>query len=159
MRVRYVEGLANRSGPESCAVTLEGDGEALTGVRTGQPLSLERSIVSGADMVTNMEGNTDGRVIARLRAPERPGVVVDTGMCGRSLHGNREILESSIKSGVRGRETAPSSLSMRVFLITVLGYIAPRTGEHDGKQVVSPPDFVLLSCYERAFHRSAPGFA
>ena len=28
---------------------------------------------------------------AIVRAPRRPGVVVDTGMCGRSLLGNREI--------------------------------------------------------------------
>ncbi len=27
---------------------------------------------------------------AIVRAPRRPGVVLDTGMCGRSLHGNRE---------------------------------------------------------------------
>jgi hypothetical protein len=42
VRVRYVEGLAIHSGPESCAVIREGFGEALTGVRAGQPLSRER---------------------------------------------------------------------------------------------------------------------
>lgn len=89
MKVRYVEGVASHSGPESCAATREGVSEALTGVRTGQVLSRERSICSGADMVTNMEGNTEGRV---MRAPGRPGVVEDPGMCGRSLYGNREIL-------------------------------------------------------------------
>ncbi len=89
MEVRYVEEIAIHSGPESCMVTREGGSEALTGVRAGQPLSRERSIVSGADMVTNMEGNTDGRA---MRAPGRPGVVAEPGMCGRSLHGNREIL-------------------------------------------------------------------
>ena len=89
MKVRYVEGVAIHNGPESCAVTREGLSEALTGVRTGQVLSRERSIVSGADMVTNMEGNTDGRA---MQASGRPGVVVDPGMCGRSLHGNREVL-------------------------------------------------------------------
>ena len=89
MKVRYVEGVAIHNGPESCAVTREGLSEALTGVRTGQPLSRERSIVSGADMVTYMESNTDGRA---MQAPGRPGVVVDPGMCGRSLQGNREIL-------------------------------------------------------------------
>jgi hypothetical protein len=31
---------------------------------------------------------------AIVRVPRRPGVVVDTGMCGRSLLGNREILWS-----------------------------------------------------------------
>jgi hypothetical protein len=40
-------------------------------------------------MVSNMEGKTDGCV---MRAPGRPGVVEDPGMCARSLHGNREIL-------------------------------------------------------------------
>src|SRR5271155_3178362 len=30
------------------------------------------------------------------RAPRRPGVVVDTGMCGRSLHGNRETPRPTI---------------------------------------------------------------
>ena len=41
MRVRYGEGLAIHSGPESCAVIREGVGEALTGVCIGQPLSRE----------------------------------------------------------------------------------------------------------------------
>jgi hypothetical protein len=89
VRVRYVEGVAIHSGPESCAVIREGGSEALTGVRTGQVLSRERTMIPGADMVSNMEGNTDGRV---MRAPGRPGVVEDPGMRGHSLHGNREIL-------------------------------------------------------------------
>src|SRR5580658_4235780 len=71
--------------------TREGVSEALTGERTGQPLSRERSEVPGADMVLSMEGNTNERV---MRAPVRPGVVEDTGMCGSSLYGNREILGS-----------------------------------------------------------------
>ncbi|MGB8897792.1 MAG: hypothetical protein WCC90_00405, partial [Methylocella sp.] len=35
------EGVAIHIGPESCAVAREGLGEALTGVRIGQPLSRE----------------------------------------------------------------------------------------------------------------------
>ena len=89
MKVHCVEDMASHSGPESCAVTREGGSEALTGVRTGQVLSRERSIILGADMVINMEGKTFGRA---MRAPGWPGVVEDPGMCGRSLHGNREIL-------------------------------------------------------------------
>ena len=42
MKVSYDEGVANRIDPESCANTLEGIGEALTGGRIGQPLSRER---------------------------------------------------------------------------------------------------------------------
>ena len=85
MKVHYVEDIASHSGPESCAVTREGGSEALTGVRTGQVLSRERMMIPGADIITDMESKTDGRV---MRAPGRPGVVVDPGMCGRSLHGN-----------------------------------------------------------------------
>jgi hypothetical protein len=70
VRVRYVEGLAIYSGPESCAGTREGASEALTGVRTGQPLSRESSL-SGADVVTKMESNTDGRVNASARTTRR----------------------------------------------------------------------------------------
>jgi hypothetical protein len=69
VKVRYVEELAIHSVPESCAVIREGGCEALTGVRAGQVLSRERMMVPGADMVTNMKGNTDGRA---MRAPDGP---------------------------------------------------------------------------------------
>ena len=39
MKESYVEGLADYSGPESCAVTRKGADEALTGVRAGRVLS------------------------------------------------------------------------------------------------------------------------
>jgi hypothetical protein len=35
MKVLYIEGLANHIGPESCIGVRKGDGEALTGERTG----------------------------------------------------------------------------------------------------------------------------
>ena len=41
MQVRCNEGIANHIGPESCAAHREMRREALTGVRTGQPLSHE----------------------------------------------------------------------------------------------------------------------
>ena len=41
MQVPYDEGVAIHIGPESRAVAREGLGEALTGVRVGQPLSRE----------------------------------------------------------------------------------------------------------------------
>jgi hypothetical protein len=71
VKVHYVEGIAIHSGPESCAATREGSSEALTGVRAGQPLSRERKVTSGADMVLNMEGYTDGRVYASARTARR----------------------------------------------------------------------------------------
>jgi hypothetical protein len=39
VHVSASEGLANHTVPESCADVREGIGEALTGVRIGQPLS------------------------------------------------------------------------------------------------------------------------
>ena len=39
MKVRHDEGVAIHIDPESCAVARESIGEALTGVRIGQPLS------------------------------------------------------------------------------------------------------------------------
>jgi hypothetical protein len=87
VQVHCDEGVASHIGPESCAGSREGDGEALTGERAGQPLSRE-SAISGADSVKTAEGNTTGHV---MRVPRRPGVVKDPGMYGRSLCGNREI--------------------------------------------------------------------
>ncbi len=71
MQVPYDEGVANRIGPESCAVAREGLGEALTGECTGQPLSRERPLFPGADVVPLTEGNTDGRDIASAQTARR----------------------------------------------------------------------------------------
>ena len=51
MQVRYGEGLAIHTDPESCAGTREGSGEALTGARTGGVLSGISYMVRGADVV------------------------------------------------------------------------------------------------------------
>ena len=88
MRTPDIEGVAIHDGPESCIGVCEGVGEALTGVRAGQPLSRERAEVPGADAVTKAEGNTCGGASASLC---RPGVVRDPGMHARSWPGNREI--------------------------------------------------------------------
>jgi hypothetical protein len=75
VKVHHDEDLASHIGPESCADTREGDGEALTGERIGQPLSRERSKFPGADAVTDAEGSTMGRVIASassIRRGRRP---------------------------------------------------------------------------------------
>ena len=71
MRVHYGEGVAIRIGPEPCAVTREGVGEASAGEHIGQPLSRESKIVSGAHVVIFTEGNMDGRVIASVRPTRR----------------------------------------------------------------------------------------
>ena len=64
MQVSHSEGVANHTGPESCAGIREDAGEALTGERIGQPLSRERLFIPDADAVIEAEGKTDGRVSA-----------------------------------------------------------------------------------------------
>jgi hypothetical protein len=70
------EGLANYVVPESCAVCRETCGEALTGVRSGQPLSHDSLYIPSADAVDTAEGNTTGAI---LQVPRRLGVVEDPG--------------------------------------------------------------------------------
>ena len=71
MQVRHDEGVAIHIGPEPCAVVREGGGEASVGEHTGQPLSLAKIYIPGADAVANAEGNTDGRVNASARTAPR----------------------------------------------------------------------------------------
>ena len=94
MQVHHDEGVANRIDPESCASTREGIGEALTGERIGQPLSRERFLFW---VPTPCKWRKATRSGASSRAPGRPGVVRDPGMCRRSLHGNREISRSTVR--------------------------------------------------------------
>ena len=71
MEVSHNEGLANHVVPESCAVCRETCGEALTGVRAGQPLSRDSLIVPSADAVDIAEGNTTGRATASTPSARR----------------------------------------------------------------------------------------
>jgi hypothetical protein len=64
VRVPYSEDIASHAIPESCVAYREVRREALTGVRTGQPLSRESFKVRGADAVSVVEGNTMGCAIA-----------------------------------------------------------------------------------------------
>jgi hypothetical protein len=89
VQVHCTEGVASHSGPESCAGTREGAGEALTGDRIGQPLSRESGAVLSADTLQFVEGNIASPL---MRGHGGLGAVEDPGMCGRSLRGNREIL-------------------------------------------------------------------
>ena len=71
MQVRYDEGVANHIGLEPCAVAREGGCEASVEEHTGQPLSLAKIVIPGADAVANAEGNTDGRVKASVQTARR----------------------------------------------------------------------------------------
>ena len=94
MQVPCDEGVANRIGLESCAVAREGFGEALTGECIGQPLSRERVLFWVPTPCIRRKATRPG---ASARAPGRPGVVRDPGMCRRSLCGNREVSRSTVR--------------------------------------------------------------
>jgi len=68
----------------------EGISEALAGEHMGQPLSRVKPSFRVPTHWTLWKATRAG---ALLRAPVRPGAVVDPGACGRSLHGNRESLD------------------------------------------------------------------
>jgi hypothetical protein len=70
MQVSYGEGLASRTGSESCVDVCEDVVEALTGVRVGWVLSPENVLNRSADGLRPSEGNTGRIAIARFnRAP------------------------------------------------------------------------------------------
>ncbi len=73
MQVHYDEGVAIRIGPEPCAGVREGVGEASVGDHAGQPLSLEKRFIPGADGVLLSEGNT-GRCVTASPGPTRRGL-------------------------------------------------------------------------------------
>jgi len=51
MKESYIEELASRDDPESCACVRKDTGEALTGAHTGRVLSRENRCNQGADAV------------------------------------------------------------------------------------------------------------
>jgi hypothetical protein len=99
VKVRRDEGVANRIGPEPCAGSCEGTGEASVGECTGQPLSRER-VVSGADTVICVEGNTYGRDIASAHMPRRGRRTWH--MQTLLVSGNRESSRSTARSRAAG---------------------------------------------------------
>jgi hypothetical protein len=93
VKVHYDEGIANHIDPEPCAGIREDVGEASVGEHAGQPLSRERTLSRVPTPLVMRKATWVGAI---TRVPIRPGVVVDPGMYGRPLHGNREISVSAI---------------------------------------------------------------
>lgn len=92
VKVHCDEGVANYIGPEPCAGLREGVGEASVGEHAGQPLSRE-TVLSRASTLSKERKATWAS--AQARAPVQPGVVVDPGMHGSPLYGNRDISGSA----------------------------------------------------------------
>ena len=105
MRVLHVEGLASHDGPESCAGTCEGVGEALTGVHAGRVSSREKLFIRGADAVEK-SGRQHGRcvmasTVSALRGP-RPLARMDATCMGTGRSLGRPMLLAERRS-VSGR--------------------------------------------------------
>jgi len=88
MKESYREGLANHSGPESCAGDGNIPGEALTGVHTGQLLSSESP--SPACRPDSLRGKATPEAPLDCEVPEDAAESKNLRMCGNSMHENRE---------------------------------------------------------------------
>ncbi|ACV68358.1 RNA-directed DNA polymerase (Reverse transcriptase) [Desulfohalobium retbaense DSM 5692] len=101
MKEPYGEGLAPHTDPESCVDGRKVGGEALTGARTGQPLSCEIKWSGTPTLLRQAEGNTkDGD----MREPsEGPAQSKTLCTCGNSLRGNREVPGTPSPDGGDGR--------------------------------------------------------
>ena len=71
MQVRRDEGVAIHIGPEPCVTDRKVVSEASAGEHIGQPLSLAKIHIPGADAVAKVEGDTDGRASASARTTRR----------------------------------------------------------------------------------------
>jgi len=108
MKESYGEGVATRTGPESCAAAREGRDEALTGIRAGQVFSRvihvplrKRWVLRGADVL-----EVDGRPHSVRRQREArwdPARSETLRMHGTNLHENREIPRPSASRGAADR--------------------------------------------------------
>jgi len=102
MKVSYSEGLATHTDSESCTLDRKGQGEALTGVRAGQPLSREieppsrkRWPLWGADAVEPSGRQNWGR--RKRETPLDPARSKTLSMHASTLYGSREIPSLSVE--------------------------------------------------------------
>ena len=89
MKESHSEGLAPRTGPESCVDGRKAIGEALTGENTGQPSSGEIKLSGMPTLLSEAEGNIGVGVTRELTLNPAPSENLST--CGNSMPGNREI--------------------------------------------------------------------
>jgi len=94
MRTPDIEGVATRGGPESCAGTREGAGEALTGVRAGRAIE-PRNHHFG---VPTLSHEAEGNIVSRVSAS-----------CWRTLRGLRPCACTESSCARTGRSHARPS--------------------------------------------------
>jgi RNA-directed DNA polymerase len=101
MKEPYGEGVATHTDPESCVGARKGDGEALTGGRTGRVFSRETKILRDADAVEVSGRPYPGR---RYReTPRSPAWSETPRMSGHTSRENRESPWSPVADGAAGR--------------------------------------------------------
>ena len=105
MKESYGEGIANHTSLESCGNCSNAVAEALTEGSAGGLLSSEITNSRVPTTWSDGEGNT--RCSVKMRAAERPGGVLEPGMCGHLLHGNREIREFFLEKGTTSEGEIP----------------------------------------------------
>jgi len=89
MKESYGENLANYTSLESCGGCSNATAEALTEGSAGGLLSSE---ITTSQVSTSWSVGEDNMSCSvKLRVAERPGGVLELGMRGHLLHGNREI--------------------------------------------------------------------
>ena len=101
MKEPYRKGIANRPDPESCAGGGNIAGEALTGAHAGQPLNSEITLIGVPTSSSEGEGHTTNSDYRKLSADAAESQTLS--MCGNSMHGNRETLETPPPDGGGGR--------------------------------------------------------
>ena len=92
MKESYGEGLADHTSLESCGNCSNAVAEALTEGSTGGLLSSE---ITNSRVPTTWSGWEGNMSCSAMQAIVRPGGVLELGMCGHSLRGNRDIREFS----------------------------------------------------------------
>ncbi len=101
MKEPHIEGVATHDDPESCVGDREGDGEALTGARTGSVLSRENRKSGAPTPLSEAEGNTTReRYRERSGGPARSQTRRTYGTFPRE---NREVPRSPVADGATGR--------------------------------------------------------
>jgi hypothetical protein len=101
VEVRCSEGLAIHTDPESCTVTREGFGEALTGARTGGVSSGVSYIVRGADVVAACRRQQ--AVVRHCEDPNHPASSLDPQHVRTSPVREPGDLRSALGSRAQGR--------------------------------------------------------
>src|SRR3972149_1224240 len=113
MKEPYGEGVATRTGPESCADAREGGGEAWTGGRAGRGSSRGRENggphreVGGRTPMTNGHGKSDGPVVPG-KSPNKAGGPVAEAMEGRGLAKGNPSESNAPRT--QSRTSVPSAL-------------------------------------------------